>query len=61
MEWLREYWLWVVVGAAFIWMHTKMHGGHGAHGGHGGCGGHDGGTSDHAVHGEGREETDAQH
>lgn len=55
MDWLTENWLWIVVGAAFVWMHLKMHGGHGghgardgrgAHGGHGGgggcCGGHGG-------------------
>ncbi|MFQ5703453.1 MAG: DUF2933 domain-containing protein [Gemmatimonadales bacterium] len=61
MEWLRENWFWVVVGVAFIWMHTKMHGRHGAHGGHGGCGGHGGGASDLEAHREGKEKTDAQH
>lgn len=41
MEWLRENFFWLVVGALFIWMHLKMHGGHGGggHGGHGGFGG----------------------
>lgn len=37
MEWLRENFFWLVVGALFLWMHLKMHGGHG-HGGHGGRG-----------------------
>jgi hypothetical protein len=43
MEWLRENFFWLVVGALFVWMHLKMHGGHG-HGGHGGGrgGGHAG-------------------
>lgn len=39
MEWLRENWFWIVVVVLFIWMHTRMHGGHGGHG-HGGCGAH---------------------
>lgn len=33
MDWLRENFFWLVVGALFVWMHLKMHGGHG-HGGH---------------------------
>lgn len=33
MEWLRENFFWLVVTVLFIWMHLKMHGGHG-HGGH---------------------------
>lgn len=42
MDWIRENWFWIVVGVLFIWLHTKMHGGHGhaGHGGGGGCGGH---------------------
>lgn len=36
MDWLRENWFWIVVAIVFIWMHTRMHGGHG----HGGCGAH---------------------
>jgi len=47
MDWLRENWFWAVFGVLFLWMHTKMHGGHGGHSGHGGrrshCGG--GGSS----------------
>lgn len=51
MDWIRENWFWIVVGVLFIWMHTKMHGGHGhaGHGGGGGSGGH--------IHGR-REEPD---
>lgn len=41
MDWIRENWFWLVVGAFFFWMHT-MHGGHGGHGGHGSHGGHAG-------------------
>lgn len=37
MNWIRENWFWIVVGVLFIWMHTRMHGGHG-HAGHGGGG-----------------------
>lgn len=61
MNWIRENWFWIVVGVMFIWMHTRMHGGHG--GGGGGCGGHNhsrdpdefqepssGGRRDHAEH-----------
>ncbi len=44
MEWLRENWFWIVVGALFVWMHMRMHGGHG-HRGHGGRGGFGGGKS----------------
>lgn len=42
MDWLRANWFWVVVAVGFVWMHLKMHGGHGhgAHG-HGGHGGHE--------------------
>ena len=40
MDWIRENWFWIVVTGLFLWMHTKMHGGHG-HGGHGGAGSHD--------------------
>ncbi len=32
MDWLRENWFWLIVGVAFLWMHVKMHGGHGRHG-----------------------------
>lgn len=39
MDWLTNNWLWIAFGAAFLWMHLKMHGGHGgcggSHGGHG--------------------------
>ena len=35
MDWIRENWFWIVVGGLFLWMHTKMHGGH-DHAGHGG-------------------------
>ncbi len=31
MLWLRENWFWIVVSVAFVWMHTRMHGGHGHH------------------------------
>lgn len=43
MDWIRENWFWIVVGGLFLWLHTKMHGGHGhgGHGGHGGARGHD--------------------
>lgn len=52
MDWIRENWFWIVVGVLFIWMHGKMHGGHGhaGHGGGGGSGGH--------SHGRSREEPD---
>ena len=52
MNWLRENWFWVLLIGLFLWMHFKMHGGHGARGGHGadrgreadgGHGGHGGG------------------
>src|SRR3990172_6176757 len=33
MDWIRENWFWIVVGVLFIWLHGKMHGGHG-HAGH---------------------------
>lgn len=47
MEWVRENWFWIVVVVLFLWIHTKMHGGHGhggpSHRGHGhGEGGHRG-------------------
>lgn len=38
MDWLTENLLWVVFGGAFLWMHLRMHRGHG------GCGG---GHADH--------------
>ncbi len=42
MDWFLENFFWLVVGAVFIWMHVKMHGGHGhGHGGHE-HGGHEG-------------------
>ncbi len=31
MLWLRENWFWIVVFVGFVWMHTRMHGGHGHH------------------------------
>ena len=34
MRWIADNVFWLVVGVAFIWMHLKMHRGHG-HGGHG--------------------------
>lgn len=39
MDWLTENWLWIVFGAVFLWMHLRMHGGHGGCGAHGGDGG----------------------
>jgi len=54
MEWLRENWFWLVLGAVFFWMHTKMHGGHGGHGGHSGsAGGGSGGSHTHQGSGSG--------
>lgn len=32
MNWLRENWFWIVVFGLFMWVHLKMHGGHGHHG-----------------------------
>lgn len=56
MDWIRGNWFWVVVGIAFVWMHLKMHAGHGMHGhsaGHGAHGGHGaggcGGIAPHQV------------
>jgi len=52
MNWLRENWIWVGAVILFLWLHAKMHGGHGMHGGdgasnsrlgHGMHGGHGGG------------------
>lgn len=31
MLWLRENWFWIVVSVAFVWLHWRMHGGHGDH------------------------------
>jgi len=33
MEWLADYWLWIVIGILFVAMHLFGHGGHGSHGG----------------------------
>ena len=33
MQWFVTNWFWVVIGAAFVWMHLGGHGGHGGHGG----------------------------
>ncbi len=62
MDWIRENWFWIVVGVLFIWMHTKMHGGHGGagHGGGGGCGGHSHGRRQDEP-GERKEESHAEH
>ena len=54
MDWIRENWIWIVIGGLFIWMHTRMHGGHG-HGGHGGARGGGGGFGGHS-HGRGQDE-----
>lgn len=32
MEWLTGNVPWIVLGALFVWMHLKMHGGHHGHG-----------------------------
>lgn len=45
MEWLTGNVLWIVLGALFVWMHLKMHGGHHGHGRHG--------SPDHEGHGGG--------
>lgn len=52
MEWLSDNALWLVVGAVFVWLHLKMHAGHGGHG-HGshGHGGHGHGARGHGGHG----------
>ena len=46
MDWILDNALWLFFVAVFIWMHVKMHGGHGGHGahgrGHGHGAGHDG-------------------
>lgn len=49
MNWLRENWFWLAVVILFVWMHTKMHGGHGRHLGHGGHAGHGGGGGGHGA------------
>lgn len=33
MDWLRDNWFWLAVGALFIWMHIGRHGSHSGHGG----------------------------
>jgi hypothetical protein len=48
MLWLRENWFWLLVSVAFVWMHTRMHGGHGGHGRH------QHPTSDREEHGHGQ-------
>lgn len=58
MAWIRDNWFWITVFILFLWMLTKMHGGHG-HGGHG-SGDHQGhrdrndGPADHGHHTAGR-------
>jgi len=42
MDWLRENLFWIVLTVLFVWMHLKMHGGHGGGGCHGGHGEHGG-------------------
>lgn len=43
MEWIRENWLWLAFLVVFVWLHVRMHAGHGRHGtdsqrgGHAGC------------------------
>ena len=65
MDWLRENWFWVFVIGLFVWMHTKMHGGHGGHSGHGGHAGHGGWGGSHqeedAHSSDRREESDDQY
>ncbi len=39
MEWVKDNLFWIVILAVFVWMHARMHGGHGT-GGSDGCGGH---------------------
>lgn len=34
MDWLRDNWLWIAIGIAFLWMHGRMHGSHGGGGHH---------------------------
>jgi len=46
MEWLAQNWVWVLVFAAFIWMHLFGHGGYSCHGGH------DGGDAQRPTDGE---------
>lgn len=54
MDWILDNIFWLAVGAVFIWMHLKMHGGHG-HGAHGhGASNQAGyGHHGHAGHAEG--------
>lgn len=51
MEWLRDNWFWIVVAVLFVWMHAKMHGGHGGHGA--------GKPHEHGHRHDGREDSDA--
>jgi len=49
MDWLSQYWVWILIGAAFVGIHLFAHGpgGHAAHGGSGhGGGGCCGGSAD---------------
>lgn len=56
MDWLSENWLWIAFGTAFVWMHLRMHKGHG--GSHG-CGSHAGHDNHEEIRtSEGAAETD---
>lgn len=54
MEWIRENWLWLAFLAGFVWLHLRMHGGHGRQGADSHTGGHRsccGPSSDGHAHG----------
>lgn len=53
MEWLTGNVLWIVLGALFVWMHLKMHGGHHGHGRHGSPDHERHASPDHEGHGGG--------